>query len=457
MKIKRFLSILGLGLFAAVSAGAGLALAKDAKAEPANADANTWMVRFQLNLGVCSPSDPSSVFPEENQVDGVRFHYWGDGGVNETVRAPKMFAAYKQDYYAINISLTDSQTINGCQWILERRGIGDKYSLDITQFGDPLVTSLNKDTTVAGLEYQFDNVWTEVSPGDWHWALLKDEGNVTTYYKADIGVSEHTYPVLEKEPANNVFAIRGLTLSVTDGVSFETENGVMLSSNCRALLDAASLEYVSGDQLNWFWLQAGEFDIILASDCMKIRKHIEDYYSVYLVGVTDDVWVYTFGESGYKQFGDFPGTKLSEIVNKENVTGDLHFQDRNVDVWTIDVNIGYPTADHIILTYMNEFGYVGSQSEDMLLVPYSAYWFADIADYHNDDAGAALDFLLYAEEYRLAAVDESICNLDTNQAKAIVNKYNNLTQTQRETYVDATTVLTYRPSLEAGKEYVSVC
>lgn len=455
MKIKNIFSVIGLGLFAAVSVGAGVALAKSAKAEPVNADANTWMVRFQLDLGSCSPSSPSSVFPAENQVDGVRFHYWGDGGVDETVRASKMFARFEHDYYAINVSLADSQTINGAQWILEQRGIGDKYSIDITQFGDSLVTSLNKDTTVAGLQYQFDNVWTEVNPGDWHWALLKDEGDFTTYYKADIGVDEHTYPVLQKEPANNVFAIRNLTLSATDGVSFETENGVMFSSNCRGLLDAASLEFVGGDQPNWFWLYGGTYDIILASDCMKIRKHVDDYYAVYLIGVEDDVWVYTFGENGYEQFGEFPGTQLSAIAGKSDVKGDLHFQGSDFGLWTLDVYIGYPKADHMILSYKNEYGIVANQSADMLLVPESAYYFSDVEDYYNDDASAALNFLSYAEEYRLGATNESICNISESNAKLIVNKYNLLSDDQREIYVDSTTVNTHKRDGSEGKEYVS--
>ena len=457
MKIKRFLSILGLGLFAAVSAGAGLALAKDAKAEPVNADANTWMMRFELCLGSVSPHhDP--VPWGDNYVESVRFHYWGTN-VDEEVDASYMYF-FTHDYYGVNVALTDSQTITGAQWEFHQHGIDDwKYSVDITDFGSDDVHQLNKDSTLAGIMWQVSDAITGSSGWeDGKWKLMSDKGYPTSYIQLEVGIGTPEYVNFVKEPSSNSFVVRNREFD-NDSVSLAVESGGFELSDGFYMMDETSKQYIQGGEEahpNWWYMKgSGTFDYILTSGGLKIRKHIEDYYSVYLVNVTEDVYVYTFGESGYEQFGAHPGKKLSEIASKENVTGDLHFQDRNVDVWTIDLNIGYPTADHLILTYMNEHGYVGSQSADMLLVPYSAYWFSDDVDYHNDDAGAALDFLRYAEEYRLAAVDESICNLDTNQAKSIVNRYNNLTQTQRETYVDATTVLTYRPSLEAGKEYVS--
>ena len=114
MKIKNIFSVVGLGLFAAVSAGTGFALAKNSKAEPVNADANTWMVRFQLNLGGISPCHTPEHWGGENYVEKVRFHYWGTN-VNEEVDVPHMYSS-THDFYGINVALNDSQVITAVQW-----------------------------------------------------------------------------------------------------------------------------------------------------------------------------------------------------------------------------------------------------------------------------------------------------------------------------------------------------
>jgi hypothetical protein len=449
MKIKRLFSVLGLGLFAAASAGVGALGLKNAQPKEANADTpNTWMVRFQLSLGECSPNDPDSCFPADKPVDGVRLHYWGDS-VDAWTRAEHMFY-FASDIYGVNVSLNDDQVIRGCQWVLEQRVEGDKYSVDITQFGSNLVTSLNKDTTIAGIQYQFQNSWN----GEGKWELTNDTGVATSYLKVDVGIDDHTYYNFEKDPINNRF-VASISLPSSDAIGFITEGNFVFESRIKDMLDTKSLDYIYGGTDNWWYAEFGSYDYILLNGTLKIRKNISEVVSVYLIGVDADVRIYTFGEGGIKEFGDFPGTRLGDILIADNVTGDLHFENNNVQIWRLRLSCGYPGGDHIIMTYLNELGNVGNQTADMLLLPGSAYWFSYEADYHNDEAGMALDFLLDLENFRNAADDDSICNISVSDAEGIINAYNLLSPVVRETYIDKTTINTHKRDGSEGKEYVS--
>ena len=434
-------------------AGLGAAgLMSNKGAEQVKADApNTWMVRFQLNLGDCSPSDPeNSCFPEDKPVDGVKFHYWGNNVDQWTSAEYMYYSAF--DFYAINVSLRDDQTINGCQWILEQRNEGDKYSVDITKFGADDVNTLDKDTDIAGIQYQCycSNTWI----GD-KWQFVSDRGYATKYIKAEVGVGEYTYYNFEKDPTHNRFVADNVNFPSDEAIGFNTENNFELSSNAKALLDEKSEEFMYGGTNNWWYMNKGQYDFILENATLKIRKIVNEYVGVYLVGVDADVRVYTFGEGGIEEFGTFPGTRLGDVVGAQEVTGDLQFQGNDLDLWYLPLNYGYPNADHIILSYVNEYGYVGTQTKNMLLVEGSAYWFTYEEEYHNDDAGLALQFLLDVEEKRLDATDDSVCNISKSDAAAIVNAYNGLSSTIRETYIDSTTVNTLRRDGEEGKEYVS--
>ena len=459
MKIKNIFSVIGLGLFAAVSVGAGVALAKSAKAEPVNADANTWMMRFELCLGSMSPHHNPVPWGDE-YVDAIQFHYWGTN-VDETINVSHI-AYDTHDFYGVNVALNDSQIINGVQWKLHQHGHGDdwKYSVDIDTFGTNDVHALDKDTTLAGIMWQADDLTV---PEGWEgdkWNFLVNKGYPTSYMGIEVGINpDLEYINFVKEPSSNSFVIRNHVFKSTDGVSLDAESGGFVMPDGFLWMDEASkqnLQPGAESHTNWWYMNDnGTYDYIISNDGFKIRKHVEDYYAVYLIGVEDDVWVYTFGESGYEQFGEFPGTQLSAIAGKSDVKGDLHFQGSDYGLWTLNVHIGYPKADHIILSYKNEYGVVANQTADMLLVPESAYYFSDVEDYYNDDASAALNFLSYAEEYRLDTADDSICSIDSDDAKAIVNRYNHLTATQRETYVDVTTVNTYKRDGSSGTEYVS--
>lgn len=156
MKLKRLFSILALAIFGASSVGIGASLLSKAPVE-ANAEEapKTWMFRAQLNLGDASPNKEGNAFGA-NPVEKVKFHYWGDGGLDKMVEASHI-ATDTYDYYGLNVSLAGADVIKGAQWVLTQKGIGDKYSVDITQFSSAKITTLDKSITFTTLEWNFSN------------------------------------------------------------------------------------------------------------------------------------------------------------------------------------------------------------------------------------------------------------------------------------------------------------
>lgn len=158
MKLKRLFSILALAIFGASSVGIGASLLNRAPIE-ANAEEapKTWMFRVQLDLGMASPNMEGNAF-EPNPVEKVQFRCWGDGGFTKTVEAQHIiFDTY--DYYGANISFADADVIKGAQWVLTQKGIGDKYSVDITKFGSSTTTTLDKNIDFTTIEWTFANSW----------------------------------------------------------------------------------------------------------------------------------------------------------------------------------------------------------------------------------------------------------------------------------------------------------
>lgn len=151
MKLKRLFSILALAIFGASSVGIGASLLNRAPIE-ANAEEapKTWMFRVQLDLGMASPNMEGNAFGA-NPVEKVKFHYWGDGGLDKMVEASHI-ATDTYDYYGLNVSLADSDVIKGAQWVLTQKGIGDKYSVDITQFGSSTTTTLDKNIDFTAIQ-----------------------------------------------------------------------------------------------------------------------------------------------------------------------------------------------------------------------------------------------------------------------------------------------------------------
>ena len=178
----------------------------------------------------------------------------------------------------------------------------------------------------------------------------------------------------------------------------------------------------------------------------KYTSLVDDTYIYYVTGSTSTTtnYVYTFG--GDDQFGDWPGTKITDVPGVQEVHGVMSFQGTSQNIYKIP----YATAasDTGIIIHTNS----GSQTVNMSLVSHSAYWFitdSSLEDYHNDDAGAALDLLLNVEAKRNAVTASgniaaySICGISAADAASLYNTYYALSETIKTTYVDNSTTYTY--------------
>ncbi len=440
MKLKRLFSILALAIFGASSVGIGASLLNKAPVE-ANAEEapKTWMFRAQLNLADASPNYEENVFGP-NPVEKVRFHYWGDGGLDKMVEAPHI-ATDTYDFYGVNVSLTDADVIKGAQWVLTQKGIGDKYSEDITKFGSYTTTTLDKNIDFTAIQWVFSNNWV----GD-KWKFLNNqiEGYKTT--KFTLNLDDVDTPVdFIKEPQNNVLAVRNLDYPTAEkAIGMVGDAGVYLFGTFYSLCWKTSSELISNGSGSWLRLkEAGTYDFIIADATIAIKKHspLTDTYVYYVTnsGAATNDYIYSWG--GSNQFGAFPGTKITEITGVKEVTGGvLHFQggsDKKL-IYKIPLQAGYPTGDNM---FMFNNGTSEYKSDERSIMATATYWWTGPA---NIDATKGLEFLIEAERVRNAAKDYSVCNISREDAKTIVNRYNNnIGSDVRARYVDTSSTYTW--------------
>ena len=88
----------------------------------------------------------------------------------------------------------------------------------------------------------------------------------------------------------------------------------------------------------------------------------------------------------------------------------------------------------------------------MSLVSHSGYWFitdSSQVNYHNDDAGAALDLLLAVEAKRNAVTASgniaaySVCGISASDAASLYNTYYGLSSDIQTNYIHNSTTYTY--------------
>lgn len=439
MKLKRLFSILASAIFGASSVGIGASLLNRAPIE-ANAEEapKTWMFRAQLNLSDASPNYEENVFGA-NPVEKVMFHYWGGGGLDKMVEAPHI-ATDTYDFYGVNVSLTDADVIKGAQWVLTQKGIGDKYSEDITKFGSSKTTTLDKSITFTTIQWIFSNNWD----GDkWKFLNGKIEGYesdkfyLTTEYATTVDFA--------KEPQNNVLAVRNLEYPGRyKWVGLNDTDTAFLPSKFYDLCWKTSSELMSGGSGTWLDLkEAGTYDFIIADATITIKKHspLTDTYVYYVTnsGEATNDYIYSWG--GSMQFGAFPGTKITEITEVEEVTGGvLHFQggsDKKL-IYKIPLQAGYPTGDNM---FMFNNGTSEYKSDERSIMATATYWWTGPS---NIDATKGLEFLIEAERVRNAAEKHSVCNISRADAKTIVDRYNNnIGSDVRTTYVDTSSTYTW--------------
>jgi len=146
------------------------------------------------------------------------------------------------------------------------------------------------------------------------------------------------------------------------------------------------------------------------------------------------------------EFGAWPGTKITEIPNAEEVHGVLRFQ--NIDQKIYKIPFTSSLADSKIVLNAGEGK---DQTGNMDLTAGAAYWFVggkSTAGGPNADGGAALDFLLKAESIRNGATYQahpySVCGISKEDAKELVSKYAAFTNEVKEEYINCSFTYTYK-------------
>lgn len=396
------------------------------------------MFRVQLDLRMASPNMEGNAFGA-NPVEKVQFRCWGDGGFTKTVEAQHIkFDTY--GYYGANISFADADVIKGAQWVLTQKGIGDKYSVDIKKFGSSTTTILDKNIDFTTIEWEFANTWD----GD-KWKFNTVEGDKSNKFYLNFTDPATTVDFV-KEPQNNVLAVRNLNYPTAGkSIGFRSSEPNSLPSNFYSLCYDTSSDLMHLGSNNWLNLkEVGTYDFIIADATITIKKHsaLTDTYIYYATnsGEATNDYIYSWG--GSNQFGAFPGTKITEVPEVKEVTnkGVLHFKggsDKKL-IYKIPLQAGYPTGDNM---FMFNNGTSEYKSDERSIMATATYWWTGPA---NIDATKGLEFLIEAEAIRNAAENYSVCNVSREDAKTIVNYYNNnIGSDVRSRYVDTSSTYTW--------------
>ena len=430
MKLKHILGTLSLvaafGVFAGVIANNGAKEAKEVKAS------NDYTKMFSVIIDMGS-------LTKNTGFNSPEVHYYG---TNIDSRSPLHRLNDSRDY-TVNIPYCDNQTIDHIQF-LYKEGSTEKWStvLDVsvsdeTVYKFKYAKSWSGDNWNLATDY-FGNhsIYTYWLDSEYSHSrhLSKDLSNLS--YKATINVTE-------VDPNYDEYGYLELMFEGTYNLFVRNEWANLYTEN----YDGCSRLYFK---------EVGTYDIVIENSysdggVVCIYKHSESQSSyIYYVsdtGVTTSNYIYSF--VGGNQFGNFPGTPMGGM----DVTGVLHFQGHDYKFYKIPVTIGYPNGD---LKFM--FAYDdNNKSAERFLVPGAAYWWTGEA---NVEAGAALDFLLAAENYRNAVVasgdikNYSICGISSSDAQELVNMYNALGSEVAAIYVDSTYVYTYNPYITSANSWV---
>ncbi len=168
-----------------------------------------------------------------------------------------------------------------------------------------------------------------------------------------------------------------------------------------------------------------------------------DKYIYYVTGAAEATtnYIYSFGGTG--QFGDWPGKRVTMVAIGE-VHGVLSFNG-NSPVYIYKIPFSSAASDtHIVLNV----GSNASQTANMALSHQCGYTFTSGADGTDADMGAAIEFLLAAENKRNAVTAStgilaySVCGISKGDATTLVSDYTGLSSDAQD-YVKASYTYTY--------------
>ncbi len=252
--------------------------------------------------------------------------------------------------------------------------------------------------------------------------------------------------------------------AVLDGVLQSGDIGTDIVPSTDTYAVPASIKRAGYHFVGWYTNQActtaytagtlsGNLDLFA-----KYTSLVDDTYIYYVTGSTNTCndYIYTF--DGDKEFGNWPGTKITDVAGVQEVHGVMSFQGTAQNIYKIP--FASASGDDGLIIHNNS----GTQTVDMSLVSHSAYWFItdpELVNYHNDDAGAALDLILNVEAKRNAVTASgniaaySICGISASDAASLYNTYYGLTSSVKTTYVDNSTTYTYNGTDTGNQTNVS--
>ena len=452
MKLKKLFSVIGLGLFAVASVSAGvLAFAKGPRMEMAKADPepDDSIVTFILNLGEATGYDGFNS-PEVHIQDTT----------GTSIDKYQMMHKVTGNYYMASITYRSADQDANYLEFLFKQNSEDKWS---TSAAISLSGNSNKVMLCS-----YNNTWApdgEQPTHGYEWELTTNAWTSTRFQYYGDGDNNIQNVSFTPDIASKTFKA---TFEVVDkeGAEFDPDDlgQVFFGTWGLAAFRQASVdEYMNDYTTNSFkLLSAGKYDIILHNEfadggVFELKKYTASEEYIYLVGedISPETAIYSFGEGGFKGYGDWPGTRLKNVAGAVQVQGDLKYQGTTKYIWKVTLEIGYPKADHIILASVNEFDVVGLQTGDMPLARKRSFHFVQDLDDHDDLEGAAIDWLLETEAVRKAATNESVCSVSKENAVHAVNIYQSLGAYMQSEYVDCTLVNTWTDNTKTAKGYVS--
>ena len=456
MKLKRLFSVIGLGLFAAVSAGAGVALSSKPKAEPVKADGEKWMVTICFDNSIPEKSE------SWGYIDNQKVNFWGTN-VTYDASVQSFHQTGRDHFYAVNVVFESTQSVTGFQINFQEDGV-KKESQDI---------NIALDSGCNGRVYTFAFP-AEVSWDDGKWSYYRFAGfdEPSGHFG---GVSKNFTP----DPETASYVLKDVVVDTSSSYYINLDPFCYSAhgNDDTYYVVRTDADYWENYFYGWYgenWIeirsdQAGTYDFFITNEykdggVLDVKKHSDAdsryiYYVLENNTPTND-YIYTWG--GSEQFGKWPGTKITDIVGVQEVTnsGVLHFQGSETPklIYKIPVTTGYPVGDSDFKFNNGIVGEGGVESAARPINGHSAYWWEGPA---NSDAGYSIDFLVAVEAKRNAVPageykQYSVCGISESDAQSLINTYQSLGTYMQETYIDCTTVNTYKRDGSEGEELVPV-
>ena len=444
MKFKHVVASFGLTLAMGFSAVAGLLANKEVKVTKAD-EPDDKMITVLVDMGEATEYEGFNS-PEVHVLDET----------NASIDKYQMLHLITGTIYGGTISYRSAdQSINAIEFLFKQ------YSED--KFSGRLSVS---PTYSTACKFSYHNEWIS-DPSDggrYEWTLSKDtdwNGIRFQYY----GSGDNNIQNLYLQPNVSDKSYKASFEIYEEGFDPTDAGQIFLAGwNLGAVRQTSINKYLTDYSLNSFkFSQPGKYDLYFYdsyedSGVFEIKKYEENESYIYYVTASSEAtsdYIYSWG--GSEQFGAFPGTSIAALVladEAEEVTGNgvIHFQGGDTPklIYKINVVIGYPNGDTM---FMFNNGTGEYKSDERELKAENAYWWTGSA---NREASFGLEFVIIVDSYRSSAEDYSVCNISKESATFLVNLYNAQDDDILQTYIDCSSIYTWKDSAMEEESLFSV-